>query len=174
MTTTETVNGTSFLKIELPAGFVGKEIGLTFNKGSKQLSDLVITPSANTYVRLTTSGPICINPAIASSFKYRIYVLAEDGLKDIQIYNWNAKTPTASYPGTKLTLYKEYYGWNIYYYEIPENEYASGFNFLLNIGGDSFKSANYSWKSSNGDLYYGCWKNNGQQGWYATNASKLL
>ena len=162
MTTTETVNGTSFLKIELPAGFVGKEIGVVFNNGNKQLSDYVATVSKTTYLRLTPGTPIVVDPQDKTTFKYRIYVYDQNKKKDVNIYFWGTGHSTPSWPGTRITNYVEYDYKSLGYYEIPAAAYnGKTFNYLLNVNGDELKTADLSVVNPTSDLVIGYWNNNG-------------
>ena len=170
MTTTETVNGTSFLKFELPASFIGKEVGIVFNDGTKQLSDYVATINATTHLRLTPGTPIVVDPQNKSSFKYRIYVYDQATKKNVNIYYWGTGYTSPSWPGTKITNYVDYDYKSWGYYEIPAAAYSGKtFNYLLNVNGDELKTADLSVVNPTSDLFIGYWNNSGGKGFWMDN-----
>lgn len=164
MTTTETVNGTSFFKFELPASFVGKQVGIVFNNGTKQLSDYVETINTTTYLRLTPGTPIVVDPQNKSSFKYRIYVYDQAKKKNVNIYYWGTGYTSPSWPGTRITNYVEYDYKSLGYYEIPAEAYSGKtFNYLINVNGDELKSRDLSVVNPTSDLVIGYWDNGSQK-----------
>ena len=167
MTTTETINGTSFLKFELPASFIGKEVGIVFNNGTKQLSDYVATINATTHLRLTPGTPIVVDPQNKSSFKYRIYVYDQPKKKNVNIYYWGTGITGTGWPGTKITNYVDYDYKSLGYYEIPAEAYnGKTFNYLLNVNGDELKTGDLSVVNPTSDLVIGYWHNGSQQGFW--------
>ena len=164
MTTTETVNGTSFFKFELPAPFIGKEIGIVFNNGTKQLSDYVATIDATTYLRLTPGTPLVIDPQDKTTFKYRIYVYDQAKKKNVNIYYWGTGYTSPSWPGTRITNYVDYDYKSLGYYEIPAEAYSGKtFNYLLNVNGDELKTRDLSVVNPTSDLVIGYWDNGSQK-----------
>ena len=168
MTTTETVNGTSFFKFELPASFVGKQVGIVFNNGTKQLSDYVETINTTTYLRLTPGTPIVVDPQNKSSFKYRIYVYDQaKKKKNVNIYYWGTGYTSPSWPGTRITNYVDYDYKSLGYYEIPAAAYSGKtFNYLINVNGDELKTGDLSVVNPTSDLVIGYWDNGSQKGFW--------
>ena len=167
MTTTETVNGTSFFKFELPASFVGKQVGIVFNNGTKQLSDYVETINTTTYLRLTPGTPIVVDPQNKSSFKYRIYVYDQAKKKNVNIYYWGTGYTSPGWPGTRISNYVDYDYKSLGYYEIPAEAYSGKtFNYLINVNGDELKSSDLSVVNPTSDLVIGYWDNGSQKGFW--------
>ena len=172
MTATEDLNGTSFLKIQLPANFVNKEIGLVFNNGTKQLSDYVATIIADTHLRLTPGTPLVVNPQDKSSFKYRIYVYDQAAKKDVKIHYWGEGFESTKWPGTQITNYVDYDYKSLGYYEIPSAAYSGKtFYYLLNVNGDELKTSDLSVLNPTSDLFIGYWNNNGGKGFWMNNSN---
>ena len=166
MSATETINGTSFFKFEIPSEYVGKEIGLIFNNGTKQLSDYFTTLTESAYLRLTPGTPIVVNPNDKSSFKYRVYVYDQAKKKNVNIYYWGV-TGAPGWPGTKITNYVDYDYKSLGYFEIPAEAYnGKTFNYLLNVNGDELKTGDLSVTNPTSDLFIGYWNNSGGKGFW--------
>ena len=166
MSATETINGTSFFKFEIPSEYVGKEIGLIFNNGTKQLSDYFTTLTESAYLRLTPGTPIVVNPKDKSSFKYRVYVYDQAKMKNVNIYYWGV-TGAPGWPGTKITNYVDYDYKSLGYFEIPAEAYnGKTFNYLLNVNGDELKTGDLSVTNPTSDLFIGYWNNDYGKGFW--------
>ena len=166
MTEEESVEGTSFLKYEVPAGFVGKEIGIVFNDGTKQVGDYVATVDVTTYLRLTLGTPIVVNPKDKTSFKYRIYVYDQNNKGGPKLHRWNTLSGDTAWDGVALTEKIDYNYKTIYYYEIDSSDYSNGISYLLTVSGDDGKTANQTWKNTDGDVFWGYYNNTGGKGFW--------
>lgn len=171
--TKETVNETDFYRFEIPEGFIGKEIGLILNNGTKQLSDYIVTLTEDSYIRLTPGTPIEIDPTDKKSFRYRIYVYDQANKRDVNIHYWGIGE--SNYPGVKINKYVDYDYKSLGYYEIPEQAYnGTTFNYLLNVNGDELKTSNLSIVNPNSDLFIGYWNNTGGKGFWMDNSKPYI
>lgn len=157
--------GNEFYRYEIPSVCLDKEIGIVFNDGSKQLSDYVTTLTGDTYLRLTVTGPKVVDPAVATSFGYTIYVYDQNGKKDLNIYYWGVDG-APEWPGNDLTQSASYDGKTFFYYEIPAVAYSgTTFNYIINNG--STQTGDIAAVNPTADHYIGYYNNNGGKGfWY--------